>query len=144
MEAALSGRHAFCYHPLVHLARLHHPLAKSMLFFFSYARADFSPFLKRFYEDLREAVRSKSGEPNGDRVAFRDSISIEPGRPWPEAITNALRECKVFVYLHSPTYFTRDGCGREFQVIKSRLAAAGGLASELAQASCVLGCGTDN
>jgi hypothetical protein len=81
----------------------------AMLFFFSYARADFSPFLKRFYEDLREAVRSKAGEPNAERIAFRDAISIEPGRPWPEAITEALRACKVFVYLHTPQPVYWDG-----------------------------------
>jgi FxsC-like protein len=108
-----------------------------MLYFFSYARADLSPFLKKFYSDLREAVRSKAGEPDPNRVAFRDAISITPGRPWPDAITEALRVCKVFVYLHTPTLFTRDGCGREFRVIKSRIAAAGGHIADLAQASCI-------
>jgi FxsC-like protein len=107
-----------------------------MLFFFSYARADLSPFLKRFYSDLKEAVRSKSGEAP-DRIAFRDAISIEPGKPWSDVITNALRVCKVFVYLHTPTYFTRDGCGKEFRVIKNRVAVLSEHVTELGQASCI-------
>jgi FxsC-like protein len=108
-----------------------------MLFFFSYARADLSPFLKRFYEDLREAVRSKAGEPQADRVAFRDAVSIEPGRPWPEEIVDALHLCKVFVFLHTPTYYSRDGCGKEFRIIKNRFAAFHGNAAALAAASCI-------
>ena len=36
-------------------------------------------------------------------------------------IVTALSSCNVFVYVHSPTYFTRDGCGREFEVIRQRL-----------------------
>jgi FxsC-like protein len=108
-----------------------------MLFFFSYARADLSPFLKKFYEDLREAVRSKAGEPNPDTIAFRDATSIEPGRPWPDAIAEALRVCRVFVYLHTPTYFARDGCGKEFRVIKNRVTASSGAVTDLAQASCI-------
>ena len=107
-----------------------------MLFFFSYARADLSPFLQKFYNDLRDAVRSKAGEPDPDKIAFRDAVSIEPGRPWPEMITKALCECKVFVFLHTPTYYARDGCGKEFRVIKDRVKASRGEV-ELAKASCI-------
>jgi FxsC-like protein len=108
-----------------------------MLFFFSYARADLSPFLKKFYGDLREAVRSKAGEADPDKVSFRDAVSIAPGRPWPEALTAALSTCKVFVYLHTPTFFTRDGCGREFRVIKNRMTPVDGAVPDLARASCI-------
>ena len=108
-----------------------------MLFFFSYARADFSPFLQKFYDDLREAVRSKAGEADADKIAFRDAKSIEPGQPWPEEITRALRVCKVFVYLHTPTYFTRNGCGKEFRIISDRLATANWRGATLSQASCL-------
>jgi hypothetical protein len=109
----------------------------TMLFFFSYARADLTPFLQRFYEDLREAVRSKVGETDADNVAFRDAKSIEPGRPWPKEITESLRVCKVFVFLHTPTYYTRDGCGKEFRVIIERIAASDQNAKNPAQVSCV-------
>jgi hypothetical protein len=108
-----------------------------MLFFFSYARADYSPYLKRFYADLTEAVRSKAGETTPRKIAFRDATSIEPGRPLPEEITESLRACKVFVYLHTPTFFTRDGCGREFRDIKNRVAGSSGPVAELAHASCI-------
>jgi hypothetical protein len=108
-----------------------------MLFFFSYARADFSPFVEKFYGDLRDAVRSKAGETDPDKIAFRDAKSIEPGRPWPEEITKALRVCKVFVFLHTPTYYTRDGCGKEFRVISDRLATSNLRDANLAKASCL-------
>jgi FxsC-like protein len=108
-----------------------------MLFFFSYARADSTAYLEKFYKDLREEVRSKAGEPDSDRISFRDLASIEPGKPWSDTIIHALRACKVFVYLHTPTYFTRDGCGREFRVIINRIAASGRPMADLAQASCI-------
>src|SRR5262249_34058685 len=96
-------------------------VAAIMLFFFSYARADKSAFLERFYTDLLEAVRSKAGSATLDTIGFKDVNSIEVGKPWPEVIAEALRSCRVFAYLHTPTFFGREGCGREFQVAKDRL-----------------------
>jgi hypothetical protein len=107
-----------------------------MLFFFSYARGDLDPYLEKFYEDLRAAVGRKSGEPN-DSVGFHDLSSIQPGTGWPDATTNELRACKVFVYLHTGRYYSADGCGREFRVIMDRVAASSGRAIHLAEASCI-------
>jgi hypothetical protein len=107
-----------------------------MLFFFSYARADLTDYLRAFYLDLKDEVRHQSGL-SEEEVGFRDADSIEPGKPWPDKIVQELRSCKVFVYLHSPTYFTREGCGREFRVIRDRLVAAGGLGADLSEVSCV-------
>ena len=107
----------------------------TMIYFFSYARADATPFLERFYNDLIEAVRSKTGATNMEMVDFMDTKSIEPGKPWPKVIGEALRSCKVFVYLHTPTYFTRDGCGKEFEVIKRRYIV--GHFANLRGASCI-------
>lgn len=108
------------------MSQTHHTLVLTnvgcgMYYFFSYARADASTYLLSFYNDLSEAVRSKTGLESPDAVGFRDADSIQPGSPWPVGIVSALSACKVFVYLHSPTYFNRDGCGREFEVIRRRL-----------------------
>jgi FxsC-like protein len=92
-----------------------------MLYFFSYASADRNKYLDQFYADLLTAVKSKAPSSLLDDVSFRDIHSIEPGVPWPKEISEALCSCKVFVYLHSPTYFTREGCGKEFKVILERL-----------------------
>jgi TIR domain len=105
-----------------------------MLYFFSYARADGGRFLNRFYADLREEVRNIAGVADAESIAFRDVRTIEPGKPWPEQIEGALRSCKVFVYLHTPTFFGRDGCGKEFQAIKDRLGDQFSKISELGQA----------
>lgn len=108
-----------------------------MIYFFSYARADDSHFLRKFYDDLRSAVRSKVGAHDPDSVAFRDAVCIEPGKPWTETITDALRTCNVFVYLHTPAYYSRDGCGKEFAVVRSRLALAGSRPDDLRRQSCI-------
>lgn len=99
------------------------------LFFFSYAQADAekNPFVKKFHDHLREAVRGLAGEAGREHfVSFKDLSSIEPGKPWTDSITEALRTCKVFVYLHSQTYFGREGCGKEYRVIRDRLERAEG------------------
>jgi FxsC-like protein len=95
-----------------------------MIYFFSYARADASPYLKKFYSDLLEEVRLRVGASDSNTIGFKDVRSIPPGRRWPEEIVEALQTCKVFVYLHTPTYFGRDGCGREFAAITLRNATA--------------------
>jgi hypothetical protein len=43
----------------------------------------------------------------------------------------------VFVYLHTPRYYTRDGCGKEFGVIFDRIAASRGHNANLTQVSCL-------
>jgi len=92
-----------------------------MIFFFSYAKADRNPYLDQFYEDIVESVRSKLGLNNKEHVAFRDEEKIEPGKLWSEELIKALCECQIFLYLHSPTYFKRPSCGREFVIFKNRL-----------------------
>jgi hypothetical protein len=106
-----------------------------MYFFFSYARADDSKFLRQFYDDLLECVRNEVGAATVDEVAFRDARSIEPGTPWPEALAEALQSAKVFVYLHTPTFYGREGCGREWAVVKQRLLQTGII--DLRQASAI-------
>ena len=94
-----------------------------MLFIFSYACADKSPYLEKFYTDLVEEVRKVSGCSPETVIAFRDEGGLETGKRWTNGLTRALAECRVFVYLHSPTYFERDYCGREFEVFTRRLEA---------------------
>jgi len=89
-------------------------------FFFSYASADKNPYLDRFYAELVDEVRGRSGLPV-EEVAFRDETGLEPGKNWPDELEKALAQCRVFVYLHSPTYFGRPYCGKEFQIFKNRV-----------------------
>jgi hypothetical protein len=91
----------------------------SYYFFFSYARLDVDPYLKKFYKDLAIAVRLK-GLPN-ENIGFFDDEDIQSGRMWPERLANALQTSRVFVPLYSPTYFAKEYCGKEWRVFSSRL-----------------------
>lgn len=59
--------------------------------FLSYRRDDSQGFAGRIYDRL--AIRF------GPQAVFRDINDIEPGRPWAEAIDEALASCDVFVLL---------------------------------------------
>jgi FxsC-like protein len=90
-------------------------------FFLSYARQDVS-FENRLYKDLVNEVAGQSGWPI-DEIGFRDDTNIEVGQKWSRELGRALHSCKLFVYLQSPTYFTREWCGKEWYVFESRLEA---------------------
>lgn len=54
----------------------------SYWFFFSYARPDREDgHLRRFFEDLRETIRRKTGLPL-EEAAFFDSKSLQTGDEW--------------------------------------------------------------
>lgn len=84
-------------------------------FFFSYARADDDGHLNRFYRDLREAVRSRTGL-RADEIGFRDQANLPVGVTWTSELGTALATARVFVALCSPSYFASDTCGREWQM----------------------------
>jgi hypothetical protein len=90
------------------------------IFFFSYARDDDDPYLSRFFEELRDAIRRQQGLKASDPIAFRDQTNIEVGQQWPVALTHSLRTSKTLVCVYSPTYFNREYCGKEVQVFLTR------------------------
>lgn len=89
-------------------------------FFFSYARADWDEHLETFFKDLAVEVRKK--KPNVE-AGFLDQSNIELGEKWSESLKEALRSTRVFVSMCSPTYITRDYCGKELQVCLQRIPA---------------------
>ena len=98
-------------------------------FFLSYASADGDGYVDRFYRDLCEAVRARTGHP-ADDVGFRDRSGIAVGATWPHAISAALASARVLVAVCSPSYFASETCGKEWQLFteltRRRAAAAGG------------------
>jgi FxsC-like protein len=90
------------------------------LFFFSYAHLNaVGGYLGRFINHLRkEIVQLQAIHP--DEVAFFDRTEIKPGDDWPADITGALQGAKVFVPVYSPWYFSRELCGKEWQVFLDR------------------------
>jgi FxsC-like protein len=101
------------------------------LFFLSYARADRDgdahDAIGRFYEDLVDEVGRRTGL-SRDRIGFFDREKIEQGERWPDRLADALKTCRAFVPVLSPTFFSSDWCGREWGIFRARLlefAAAG-------------------
>jgi FxsC-like protein len=92
-------------------------------FFFSYAHADQNVFLKKFYDDLAEKVRGRTGALIPES-GFIDRDGIEHGAKWNTTLEEALQSCRVFVPIYSPSYFRSEYCGKEFKIFLDRLKAA--------------------
>jgi FxsC-like protein len=89
-------------------------------FFFSYAHADDTEFLRRFYRDLNEEVRQLVGVPK-EEISFLDRNSISHGATWDTTLETGLKNCRVFVPLYSSSYFESEYCGKEFAAFRERL-----------------------
>jgi WD40 repeat protein len=90
------------------------------VFFLSYARDDGDAYLDRFYSDLVEMIRLKTGNPL-DEIGFRDTQKINLGAQWKSALSEALSSCQCFIPLYSPTYFNREYCGKEWSAFWKRI-----------------------
>lgn len=96
------------------VADLHAP---RYLFFFSYARLDNDQYLEKFFEDLDARVRQMTAHPE---PSYRDMSKIEPGDDWPDELVTALQESQTMLCVYSPSYFTREFCGKEFTIFLER------------------------
>jgi FxsC-like protein len=92
----------------------------SVWFFFSYARQDRDDRLDRFYQDLKKNVRLAK-QLAEDETAFFDQQSIEVGDVWTEKLRDGLRTARVLVSICSPTYLSRESCGKELQACLDRV-----------------------
>src|SRR5262245_53100505 len=77
-------------------------------FFLSYARDDLNndPFntIAELHKALVEEIRlRRPREPA--RIGFFDTQNIAQGDAWPRELGDALRGCRAFVPVVSPTYF---------------------------------------
>lgn len=106
------------------------PQSSDYLYFVSYARDDFyittssglveDAYLKRFFDDLRDAVRSKAGRQQKDRVDFRDTQQVDLGKQWRPEVLDGLQSCRVVLALYTPTFFGRPECGIEVGFMQRR------------------------
>lgn len=89
--------------------------------FMSYARADAQDELaNRFHRELCVEIAQRGGVPIEEASYFDRNIPV--GDSWPTALANALGDCKVFLALVSPSYFSSEYCGKEWQAFWNRLA----------------------
>jgi TIR domain len=95
------------------------------VFFFSYARGDWTTPMREFFLALREEVSGQQGIDKLADVCFHDVSSMGAGDGWEPRLVDALRESSVFIAMYSPLYFhhiERKRCyrGREYGVFLSR------------------------
>ncbi|MGW1816773.1 TIR-like protein FxsC [Streptomyces sp. NPDC002125] len=75
--------------------------------------------VERFFRDLCGHVMAMTGLPADSPVGFMDR-EMYPGESWSERLSEMLAECRVFVPLYSPRYFTSEMCGREWHAFEQR------------------------
>jgi len=99
------------------------------VYFISYARNDidlpeFREQFVSFVQDLKQRVSNRLPAVAANELAF-DDADIVTGEDWSKRLSAAISQCQVGVTLFSSRYFTREWCGKEFQVLLQR--SAGGL-----------------
>jgi FxsC-like protein len=90
-------------------------------FFFSYTRGNNDPYLKKFFDDLAEEVRTLRGLPAGAEVGFFDQRDLELGEDWDAGLVDALQSAKVMVAIASPGYWKSEYCGKEWALFRARV-----------------------
>jgi TIR domain len=89
-------------------------------FFLSYSRADQSPLVTRFFEDLSDTIRIESGLLRTEQVGFCEEIPSGPASEWSDAAREALQNSGMMVCLLSPAYLHCERAGKEWQVFEMR------------------------
>ena len=89
-------------------------------FFLSYSRADSSPLLKRFFDDLCDTIRIELSLPHTQAVGFYEETRYLPASEWSDAAKQALQDSGVMVCLLSPAYLHCEHGGKEWQVFDER------------------------
>jgi hypothetical protein len=88
-------------------------------FFLSYARDENHEYVKSFYEDLSDMIRTIAGIADKKPVGFIDS-NMEFGGEWPEDLMRTLQRYRTMVCLFSPTYLNSESCGKEYHIFHLR------------------------
>jgi hypothetical protein len=82
-------------------------------YFFSYARANRHPYLKRFYNDLWTVMSQNLTKLEQTHRSFTDWESLELMSRWSRDLQEALEWSNVLICIVSPAYVTQEWCGRE-------------------------------
>ncbi|HEX2208813.1 MAG TPA: toll/interleukin-1 receptor domain-containing protein [Longimicrobium sp.] len=77
------------------------------------------PVFISYARDASRAQAEALHEALGGRTAFLDTVGIEPGERFPEALVDALFDAKVVVIFAEPHYFTRWYCLLEFRIART-------------------------
>lgn len=93
--------------------------------FLSYARADADVYFNTFVNDFLEELRGRVGATIVEGLVFRDTSDIPLGAIWEPEIDEALRTCRTFLAMLSPTYLRRPRCNKEWAYFEWRLQKTG-------------------
>jgi FxsC-like protein len=93
-------------------------------FFLSYSRSNNDAYLKQFFDDICEEIRTKRGLPAIAEVGFFDQRALELGEDWDDSIVEGLKTANVVLAIASPAYFKSEYCGKEWELFRRRIAAA--------------------
>lgn len=98
-------------------------------FFLSYAHTpkhdpadpdDPDAWVGTLYTDLCRHIMQLTGLPLGAKPGFMDR-ELQTGQNWPNALSQALATCRVFVPLYSHRYFESAQCGKEWFAFARRV-----------------------
>lgn len=91
-----------------------------LYFYLSYARADRSPDVKRFFEDISDTIRIKSGLQRNETVGFYVESDHDSSCEWSVESAEALQTSLVMVSMLSPAYLRDERAGKEWQIFEMR------------------------
>ncbi|GIH06956.1 hypothetical protein Rhe02_50230 [Rhizocola hellebori] len=91
-----------------------------LYFFLSHAPGEDELYVRKFFDDLSEEVRSRVRADQNREVGYLDSIRWGDAR-WPVDANNALATAQTFIALYSAKYFLTERCGRSWGVFATRL-----------------------
>lgn len=89
------------------------------LFYLSYARANDSHLVRRFFVDLSTTIGDCLNLPK-DLAGFYEEAEYQQTSEWSDAAAEALQNSLTMVCLLSPAYLRSDRAGKEWQVFKKR------------------------
>lgn len=92
----------------------------SPYFFLSYSRADRSPLVKRFFDDLSDTIRIETSLPRTQAVGFYEETRYGPTSDWSAGAKDALQQSAVMVCLLSTAYMHCERAGKEWQIFEMR------------------------
>jgi len=76
--------------------------------------------ISKFYNNLNSILKSKLGLSKSEEVIFY-SKEIEIGNHWTDELKESLNTSKVFLYMHSPSYYKTEYCGKEWLFFSERM-----------------------
>ncbi|WP_433045312.1 TIR-like protein FxsC [Dactylosporangium sp. CS-033363] len=78
--------------------------------------------VRRFFADLSEEVRVRTGLSSRAGVGFLDADTLRVGATWTTELFTALSTSRTFLALVSPRYVHSEWCGREWSLFAERTA----------------------